>query len=190
MSALHRLNDTIATRVGARPDTSWTAKLLAKGGINGRYFSLLPNIFLLKQPPARRCRTRPVPARRFRIARLRICSWFPPDEPLLECDASNRITHGAARSVRQPGRGVERKPCSPNWLFQTLLPLRRSKPAATPSRASCIRSPLGVCSRGQNSCAEPWVTPRSGCWPGHCEPGSSDIKAAGMLLPSASCCRG
>lgn len=31
MSALHRLNDTIAARVGDSPDTSWTAKLLSKG---------------------------------------------------------------------------------------------------------------------------------------------------------------
>ncbi|WP_136684858.1 phosphoribosyl-ATP diphosphatase [Falsirhodobacter xinxiangensis] len=31
MSALERLAATIATRKGADPDTSWTAKLLAKG---------------------------------------------------------------------------------------------------------------------------------------------------------------
>ena len=31
MSALHRLNDTIAARVGDDPSTSWTAKLLSKG---------------------------------------------------------------------------------------------------------------------------------------------------------------
>ncbi len=31
MSALQRLADTIAARVGADPETSWTAKLLAKG---------------------------------------------------------------------------------------------------------------------------------------------------------------
>ncbi len=31
MSALHRLNDTIAARVVDSPDTSWTAKLLSKG---------------------------------------------------------------------------------------------------------------------------------------------------------------
>lgn len=31
MTALHRLDATIAARKGADPDTSWTAKLLAKG---------------------------------------------------------------------------------------------------------------------------------------------------------------
>lgn len=31
MTALHRLADTIASRKGADPDTSWTAKLFAKG---------------------------------------------------------------------------------------------------------------------------------------------------------------
>ncbi|MEL6524053.1 MAG: phosphoribosyl-ATP diphosphatase [Pseudomonadota bacterium] len=31
MSALHRLAETIADRKSAAPDTSWTAKLLAKG---------------------------------------------------------------------------------------------------------------------------------------------------------------
>jgi phosphoribosyl-ATP pyrophosphohydrolase len=31
MTALHRLAATIATRKGADPDTSWTAKLLSKG---------------------------------------------------------------------------------------------------------------------------------------------------------------
>jgi phosphoribosyl-ATP pyrophosphohydrolase len=31
MSTLQRLNDTIAARAGDSPDTSWTAKLLAKG---------------------------------------------------------------------------------------------------------------------------------------------------------------
>lgn len=31
MSALQRLADTIAARVGADPETSWTAKLLSKG---------------------------------------------------------------------------------------------------------------------------------------------------------------
>ena len=31
MSALHRLAETIAARKGADPDSSWTAKLLAKG---------------------------------------------------------------------------------------------------------------------------------------------------------------
>lgn len=31
MSALHRLNGTIAARVGDDPSTSWTAKLLSKG---------------------------------------------------------------------------------------------------------------------------------------------------------------
>jgi phosphoribosyl-ATP pyrophosphohydrolase len=31
MTALHRLSETIVSRKGADPDTSWTAKLLAKG---------------------------------------------------------------------------------------------------------------------------------------------------------------
>lgn len=31
MTALHRLSDTIAARKGADPESSWTAKLLAKG---------------------------------------------------------------------------------------------------------------------------------------------------------------
>ena len=31
MTALHRLADTIATRKSADPESSWTAKLLAKG---------------------------------------------------------------------------------------------------------------------------------------------------------------
>ncbi|MGO4906990.1 phosphoribosyl-ATP diphosphatase [Pseudorhodobacter sp. W20_MBD10_FR17] len=31
MTALHRLSETIAARKGADPESSWTAKLLAKG---------------------------------------------------------------------------------------------------------------------------------------------------------------
>lgn len=31
MTALHRLSDTIAARKGTDPESSWTAKLLAKG---------------------------------------------------------------------------------------------------------------------------------------------------------------
>ena len=31
MTALHRLSETIVSRKGTDPDTSWTAKLLAKG---------------------------------------------------------------------------------------------------------------------------------------------------------------